>query len=109
MFSGSPARDAVIEYSTVESEPAHDLHDNQAKKPNVDISNVSPIGTGLSNDQDEKGPNTYVGPPIEGWPTDPQRLRGHSIPLLVGDIFLVLLPIGFIGMCFSVSGLGPVY
>ncbi|KAH6622174.1 hypothetical protein C7974DRAFT_397794 [Boeremia exigua] len=115
LFS-SHANDTVIEYSTVESDPGHYSgdtggrnnpyhHETQAKQPGIDISaidgRVSHTGTPSNGERDEKGSNTYVGPPISGWPTAPQRLRGYSVPLLIGDILLILLPIAFIVLAIS--------
>ncbi|KAJ8106810.1 hypothetical protein OPT61_g9296 [Boeremia exigua] len=109
LFSSGHANDTSIQYSTVESEPAQYLddsqgghkafdHNNQAKQPSVDINTV---GITVNSSQDDKGSNTYAGPPIKGWPTEPQRLRGYSLPLLIGDILLILLPIGFIVLAIS--------
>jgi hypothetical protein len=34
---------------------------------------------------------------VANWPSHPQRLKGVSIPIFLGDCLLVLLPIAFIG------------
>ncbi|KAH6629031.1 hypothetical protein C7974DRAFT_179237 [Boeremia exigua] len=38
----------------------------------------------------------YKGPEIVGWPGAPAKLSGFSVPLFVGDVLLVLLPIAFL-------------
>jgi hypothetical protein len=40
----------------------------------------------------------YSGPDIKGWPTDPRKLKGFSVPTFLGDILLVLFPIAFLGI-----------
>jgi hypothetical protein len=50
-------------------------------------------------------PVGYGGLPIAGWPTAPRKLSKFSIPLFIGDVVLILLPIAFLGVlfCFSVG------
>jgi hypothetical protein len=53
----------------------------------------------------DQNPVGYGGPPIAGWPTAPRKLSKFSIPLFIGDVVLILLPIAFLGVlfCFSVG------
>lgn len=47
---------------------------------------------------------SYKGPEIDGWPTAPYKLKGSSIPVFVGDMLLIVLPIAFIGMFSRLCG-----
>ena len=41
---------------------------------------------------------SYSKPKIDGWPAAPDKLKGSSIPLFVGDVLLIMLPVAFMGM-----------
>ena len=40
---------------------------------------------------------------VQGWPKFPRQLKGISLLYFIGDCFLLLLPIAFIGKCTSLS------
>ena len=48
-------------------------------------------------------PVGYGGPPTDGWPTVPRKLSRFSIPLFIGDVVLILLPVAFLGVSFYLS------
>lgn len=86
--------DEDVETSRLNTDPSHD--DRIANSPvmkaaSSHMQNASLLSTGKASVE-------YYGPKINGWPAAPQKLNGFSIPLFVGDVLLISLPIAFLGM-----------
>jgi hypothetical protein len=101
-FHSPHTSDHSVRYSTVETNADYD-RTNRASVVISDFDGITSSGSTVVNSESsrnatDKAPKTYEGPAIEGWPAAPQQLRGFSVPLLVGDIILILLPIAFLGM-----------
>lgn len=70
---------------------AQDLsHTSKSKAPNYSV-----VKSGEVPSEDANSGTSI--PVIGGWPQGPRKLKGASIPFLVGDTLLILLPIAFLG------------
>ena len=121
LFSGQRHAERLIEYAAVGHEPTgndgNDIDNDENRQHEDELE-----GTGrslnvttqeLSHASKRKAPNYSVVesgkapseeansrtsvPVIQGWPQGPRTLKGVSIPFLIGDTLLILLPIAFLG------------
>lgn len=110
LFSSNRPNTDSIAYSAMEREPSLDDDGSRAETiVNNDVETgrssdnncargIRDISPSLCIEQSNKPPATYMGPEITAWPTTPRKLRGFSVPLFVGDVFLILVPIAFLGL-----------
>lgn len=115
LFSNSNP-DSPVEYSAVETGQTLVTDDEyerrsalgsgiESSRPSLEISdtevntsrNSAVLNREASPPSNDKTLHSYSGPTINGWPKAPRQLRGISVPLLVGDVLLILLPIAFLG------------
>jgi len=52
---------------------------------------------GSSKTISEETTGATIARTIAGWPQGPRQLDGVSIPFLIGDLLLILLPVAFLG------------
>ena len=119
---------ASIEYSPVNNGHIHeDAGGHFGSSPLGHGTRTNPMGTsyshsdnGSSLDSDStdtridqfpmppsgQKPVGYKGSTVAGWPTAPRKLSRFSIPLFIGDIVLILLPVAFLGLLFCLSLVG---
>lgn len=119
LFSGHRHDEGSIEYAAVGHEATYsddvNTNGNQQYDDTIDGTHRS-LDVGdqdSSNASKSKGTNYRVlessrtpsdevagginVPTIAGWPQGPRKLKGVSIPFLIGDTLLILLPIAFLG------------
>ena len=126
LFSGDRPNETSIEYTAVSHDVNHNTNDDtrgdqfhgntvEVTRQSVDINDQDSSraskskGTnyqvfGSSRAASEETPARLNAPAITGWPQGPRRLKGVSIPFLIGDTLLILLPIAFLGKYASLSG-----
>ena len=99
--------DQSARYSIVENDVEHERA-NRASVVLGDFNGITSSGSTFVDSESSRNASvevskTYDGPAIDGWPAAPQQLRGLSVPLLIGDVILILLPIAFLGMWMSLD------
>lgn len=110
LFSSNGHGNNSIAYSAMERDPSPDDNDSHAEtivnngvetgRSSDDIHARRTQGTPASSciEQSNKPLTTYTGPEVTAWPTAPRKLRGFSVPLFVGDMVLILIPVAFLGL-----------
>lgn len=114
LFSGNRQNHEFIEYTAVGHNVSYGVEDHQREtQPYEDSATIGRTppqtsGQDASGANKSEGANHHIvetsqtpdskeGLTADGWPQGPQQLRGVSMPLLVGDMLLILLPVAFLG------------
>lgn len=123
-FAGGRADDRAIDYTAVGDVTDEDYthrgasgsyrHTTELGRSSLDVSdsdaNIPHKSKAVNHHvyetrqpSSEKAPGSKSIPTVAGWPQQPRKLRGFSIPSLVGDTLLILLPVAFLGMFIGFS------